>query len=140
MAPCCGRGHEVGCDRKRVGGHNLESGVEPKRRALDLPWGTVSYLEWDGRPRREAPDVLLLHRADGDWLQEAETAGRRVFPSLIGLMATGHAPHTVFPVLVSIPHRADGDREGAGGEGPGRRVPLPHRADGDPGTLGPSRC
>src|SRR5690606_7578601 len=51
----------VGCDRKSAYGHNLEAGVEPKRRTLDLPWGTVSYLEWDGRSRGKTLDVLLLH-------------------------------------------------------------------------------
>ncbi|GAA1071633.1 alpha/beta hydrolase [Nocardiopsis composta] len=35
--------------------------MEPKRRTLDLPWGTVSYLEWDGRSRGKTLDVLLLH-------------------------------------------------------------------------------
>jgi len=44
--------------------------MEPQRHTLDLSWGEVSYLAWDGHSRPEAPDVLLLHGGglDSAWL------------------------------------------------------------------------
>lgn len=35
--------------------------MEPQRRAIVLPSGTVSYLEWDGRDGARGSDIVLLH-------------------------------------------------------------------------------
>lgn len=44
--------------------------MKPERHALELSWGSVSYLEWDAADRPTAPDVLLLHGGglDSAWL------------------------------------------------------------------------
>lgn len=42
----------------------------PIRRTLELPWGTISYLEWSPTSAAVGPDVVLLHGGglDNAWL------------------------------------------------------------------------